>query len=69
MLVTGASSGIGEYVCYEMSRLGANVILCSRREEELKRVQNRLQFPDKSAIFVLDMKDPEKVLHETESFL
>ena len=33
VLVTGASSGIGEYVCYELSRLGANVILCSRRLE------------------------------------
>lgn len=30
-LVTGASSGIGEQLCYELSRLGANVILVSRR--------------------------------------
>lgn len=65
VLVTGASSGIGEFVCYEMSRLGANVVLCSRREEELKRVQNRLAFPEKSSIFVLDMKDPDKVFRET----
>lgn len=35
VLITGASSGLGESIAYEVSRKGARVILCSRREEEL----------------------------------
>lgn len=36
--VTGASSGIGEYLVYELVKMGARVILSARREDELKRV-------------------------------
>lgn len=32
VLITGASSGIGEHLSYLFSKLGANVILVSRRE-------------------------------------
>jgi dehydrogenase/reductase SDR family protein 7B len=36
--VTGASSGIGEYLVYELIQHNARVILSSRRPEELQRV-------------------------------
>ncbi len=36
--VTGASSGIGENLCYVLARCGAVLILSARREKELKRV-------------------------------
>ncbi|OQP45587.1 SDR family oxidoreductase [Niastella populi] len=39
--ITGASSGIGEALTYELVKQGANVIISSRREEELKRVQQQ----------------------------
>lgn len=39
--VTGASSGIGENLCYVLAKCGAVLILSARRDEELKRVQNR----------------------------
>ncbi len=69
VLVTGASSGIGEHVCYEFSKLGANVILVSRRREELERVKNNLKMPENSHIEVMDMKRPEDVLHQTEDLM
>ena len=35
--ITGASSGIGEFVAYEYSKMGATIALCARRKEKTKR--------------------------------
>ena len=38
VLVTGASSGIGEATALEFCRLGANVVATARRKERLQQV-------------------------------
>lgn len=54
--VTGASSGIGEYLVYELVKMGARVILSARREDELKRVvTNSNADPDQTHILLLDL--------------
>ncbi|XP_038142145.1 dehydrogenase/reductase SDR family member 7 [Cyprinodon tularosa] len=39
--VTGASSGIGEELAYQLARCGSRLILSARREDQLKRVKRQ----------------------------
>ncbi|XP_003794470.1 dehydrogenase/reductase SDR family member 7 [Otolemur garnettii] len=39
--VTGASSGIGEELAYQLSKLGVSLVLSARRVSELERVKRR----------------------------
>lgn len=43
VIITGASSGIGEATAKELGANGAKLILAARREENLKSLQNKLQ--------------------------
>ena len=38
VVITGASTGIGEHLAYQYSRLGARVLITARREHVLKQV-------------------------------
>lgn len=42
-LITGASSGIGEQVAYELARNGINVVLAARRADKLRQVERSIQ--------------------------
>ncbi|EFN80815.1 dehydrogenase/reductase SDR family protein 7-like [Harpegnathos saltator] len=42
VMITGASSGLGEALAHVFYKCGCKLILVSRREEELKRVRNDL---------------------------
>lgn len=55
--LTGASSGIGESLAYELSLQGHSLIISSRNKEELKKVKEKCKYPQKVAILPLDLED------------
>ena len=59
VLVTGASSGIGEATARRLAPLGATVLLVARREAELQRLCDELGAP--AAAYVCDLTDGDAV--------
>lgn len=53
--ITGASSGIGESLAYELAKQGAQLILSARRETELQRVKAQCNHSEKHLILPLDL--------------
>jgi dehydrogenase/reductase SDR family member 7B len=53
--ITGASSGIGEALAAAFAREGAQLVLSSRRVEELERVRSGLARPDEHFCLPLDL--------------
>lgn len=55
VLVTGASSGIGEQMAYHYARFGAQIVITARREKVLQQVSSRLfaQFFSTTAYFAI----------------
>ncbi|XP_006820988.1 hydroxysteroid 11-beta-dehydrogenase 1-like protein [Saccoglossus kowalevskii] len=58
VIVTGASTGIGEKVAYQYAKLGANILVTARRENRLKQVVKKcLDLGAQSAHYIsLDMQ-------------
>ena len=63
ILITGASSGIGDYVAYEAATKGANLVLCARREDKLRDVKSRCEALGASTVYAipLDLDDPDSM--------
>ncbi|MCC5934260.1 MAG: SDR family oxidoreductase [Balneolales bacterium] len=56
--ITGASSGIGEAMAYDFSRMGARLILSARRSGELERVKKNCEGdPGRVQLLPLDLSD------------
>lgn len=59
--ITGASSGIGEQLTYQLCSAGAKLILSSRNASELKRVAAKCDSDDSVRILTLDLNENEKL--------
>jgi NAD(P)-dependent dehydrogenase (short-subunit alcohol dehydrogenase family) len=58
-IITGGATGIGFAIAKELSRLGARVIIASRKEENLKKAVEELG--ERAQYHVLDVRDAEAV--------
>ena len=62
VLVTGASSGIGEATALAVARTGATVLLVARRAEELERVRQEIEETGgRAAAYPCDLTDGDAV--------
>jgi short-subunit dehydrogenase len=62
VVITGASSGIGEQSAEEFAKLRANVILVSRNEEQLQKIATKLsKYQTKPFVYVCDVSDKDQV--------
>lgn len=65
VVVTGASSGLGEQIAYELARKGAIVVACARRLDRLEVVTRECQkLSGRIAVAKqLDVEDPLQIEH------
>lgn len=57
ILVTGASSGIGQATAILLAELGCSVVLCGRNEERLEETRNSMKNMCKHQCIVFDVRD------------
>ena len=67
--ITGASSGIGEALAYELARQGAQLVLSARRQEQLDAVRDRCQDPSRHLVLPLDLTATDTLATATQQVL
>ena len=62
VVITGASSGIGEAAAEQFAKKGANIVLVARRKDKLDEVERKLsKYSIKILVQVCDVSDKEQV--------
>lgn len=62
-IVSGGGTGIGKGIAYVLARLGANVVICGRREEKLKEAAEGIRKHVGREVMTVPMtiRDPQQV--------
>jgi NADP-dependent 3-hydroxy acid dehydrogenase YdfG len=66
-LITGATSGIGEATAHEFAKHGIRLVLCGRRLDRLKQLQDTLNALTEVYILNFDVRDKHDVFEAIET--
>ena len=70
IVITGASSGIGEAAAEKFAKRGANLVLVARNKEKLEQVEKTLEkYSVKTLVQVCDVSDKEQVKQMSEKVM
>jgi len=70
VVITGASSGIGEAAAEKFAKKGANIVLVARRKDKLEEVEKKLsKYSVKILVQVCDVSDKEQVKQMSEKVI
>ena len=70
VFITGASSGIGEYLAYAYAKQGYFVGLASRREDRLKNVASKcFEYGGDAKVYLLDVLDEDAGQKAIQDFI
>ena len=70
VLITGASSGIGEGLAVEFAKQGANIVLASNQPEELVRVQKECdKYGVKTWVHTIDLENEKNVVETAQKII
>ncbi|KAM9321511.1 11-beta-hydroxysteroid dehydrogenase 1 [Gastrophryne carolinensis] len=71
IIVTGASSGIGEQMAYHLAKMGSHILITARTEAKLKRVVEKCKELGSASVYYIhgsmdNMTFAKQVVHEAE---
>ena len=70
VMITGASSGIGEAITYELAKENCKLVISARRIEELNRVKVNVSLPDENILVLpIDLEQHQNTKDWTKKVL